>query len=88
MNRKQRRAAQKLARKSKNTDLEEKISLHDKLSESCRVCEKEFDKKDMKMLSEWMVVVREKEQSVNLYCPECWDKAKKIISELQETEKK
>jgi ribosomal protein L44E len=86
MNRKQRRAAQKLARKNKNTDLEEKLSLHDRLSESCRVCERDFDKKDMKMVSEWMVVVRENEKSVNLYCPSCWDNAKKIISEIKESE--
>ena len=84
MNRQQRRKLKSIAKKQKNKDLEEKLDLHDKLDESCRVCEKPFDKSDMEMLAAWMVVVREKEKSVNLYCPECWEDAKKIVSRLQE----
>ena len=36
------------------------------------------------MAMTWSVVVREKENKVNLYCPTCWDNAHKMISELKE----
>ena len=32
----------------------------------------------------WNVVVREEEEIVRLYCPECWDKANKIIKEIKD----
>ena len=46
------------------------------------MCEKPFDKKDREQVKSWNVVVREKEKKVNLYCPECWTKAKSIIDEF------
>jgi len=79
MNRKQRRAAQRLARKSGNKDLETKIELFSSMPESCNACEKDFDKKDEKMVNEWSVVVREDEKETRIYCPECWSKAKKLV---------
>jgi hypothetical protein len=33
-----------------------------------------------------MVVVREDKGEVNLYCPDCWEKGKKIISQFKESE--
>ena len=84
MNRKQRRAAAKTAKRAGNDDLEKKILMLNKLKDTCRVCSKEFDKKDEKMLSEWTVVVREKEEKVHLYCPECWQKAQSIVKDLAE----
>jgi len=29
----------------------------------------------------WFVVVREEQQKVNLYCPECWGTAQKVIED-------
>tara|TARA_Y100000310_G_C20077591_1_gene532298 strand:- start:88 stop:363 length:276 start_codon:yes stop_codon:yes gene_type:complete len=83
MNRKQRREIQALARKSGNRDIEEKMKLFSKLSNKCRVCDSPFDKTDINQLSEWMVIVRENERKLNLYCPPCWDQAKNAVEDLK-----
>tara|TARA_E500000331_G_scaffold355428_1_gene410860 strand:- start:1243 stop:1518 length:276 start_codon:yes stop_codon:yes gene_type:complete len=88
MNRKQRRAAQRLARKSGNKDLENKMNLFSSMSESCNACEKTFDKKDEKMVNEWTVIVREDEKETRLYCPGCWSKAKKLIEKVKQEDAK
>ena len=82
MNRKQRRDAKRQARKSGNKELDEKLSLVSSLDDKCRACHKSFNRNDAKMLSEWMIVVREDKKETHLYCPSCWEKAKKIISNL------
>ena len=83
MNRKQRRAAAKQAKKDGNEDMIEKVALFGKLGNECLVCNKPFDKKDKEMVMSWNVVVREKEDMVNLYCPECWTGALKILNEIK-----
>jgi hypothetical protein len=80
MNRAQRR---KLGIKKK-PDLDKKIGLFDKLPDHCTNCLCPYDKKDKKMVTTWNVVVREKEGIVRLYCPTCWDKAHKLITEMKE----
>jgi hypothetical protein len=82
MNREQRRAAAKQAKKEDNGELEEKVALFGKLGDECLTCQKPFDKKDKDMVMSWHVVVREKEEKVNLYCPECWDKAMEITEDF------
>jgi hypothetical protein len=84
MNRKQRRDAAKHARKQGNDELSEKISLFGKMPDHCMVCEKDFDKKDKEQVMSWNVVVREKENRVNLYCPNCWSSSLKFIKEVEE----
>ena len=79
MNREQRRAAAKKAKKDGNQDLEEKMFLFGKLEDECLACAKPFDKKDKEMVMSWQVIVREKEQKVNLYCPDCWGKAQEVM---------
>ncbi len=81
MNRAQRR---KLGIKKKAA-VEKKLGLFDKLPKQCTNCDKPFDKKDKKMSMTWTVVVREKENKVNLYCPKCWGDAQKFIKEMKET---
>ena len=81
VNRKERRAAQKLARKSGNKDLEEKLSLIESMDDKCRACHKDFDKTDATVISEWMIVVRRDKKESHVYCPECWEMAKQMISE-------
>ena len=83
MNRAQRRAAAKQAKKEGNPDLEEKMTLFGKLPDECLTCLKPFDKKDREMVMSWHVVERRAEQVVNLYCPECWEKANKLIEDIQ-----
>ena len=82
MNREQRRAASKQAKKNENPELEEKITLFGKLPDHCLVCEKEFDKKNKQMVQEWSVVVHNDEGQVRLYCPPCWEQAVKLVEEV------
>ena len=83
MNREQRRARAKLEKKNGNSDMAEKISLFGKLENSCLVCAKPFDKKDKKQVMSWSVVVKENENQVNLYCPDCWNKARAIVDDFK-----
>ena len=84
MNRKQRRLRQKSIKKSKSkqSELNQKLGLFDLMPDDCMICHKEFDKKNKEMVKSWNVVVREKEQIVRIYCPECWTKARNLLSEL------
>ena len=80
MNRAQRR---KLGIKKK-PDLEKKVGLFDKLPKQCTNCGKRFDKNSKEMAMTWTVVVREKENKVNWYCPACWENAHKLIAQMKE----
>ena len=83
MNRKQRRARDRQIKKSKNqkTDFEQKLGLFDLMPDDCFICHKRFDKTDKQMVMSWNVVVREKEQSVKVYCPTCWNNAVNILKQ-------
>jgi len=83
LNRAQRRAAAKAAKKDGNKELSEKIFLFNQLPDECLACARAFDKGDRQMVMEWNVVIREKEKIVRLYCPECWHKAKKLVEQLE-----
>ena len=83
MNREQRRAAAKQAKKGGNLDLEEKVALIGKLPDECLTCEKPFDKKDKEMAMAWSVIVHKEEEVVRLYCPECWNKALEITEDFR-----
>lgn len=84
MNRKQRRAMSKLQKRgsSKEKEMAQKVALFGKLPENCMTCNKPFDKENKQMVMEWNVVVRNDRESVNLYCPTCWDKARQLVEEL------
>jgi len=69
-------------RKKMEKELQEKIGMFDKLPSACDACKKTFDKKDKSMVQSWSVVVREAEGIVRLYCPQCWDKARKLVDEV------
>ena len=74
MSRKIKRNKEKKAKK----ELATKVALFGKLGDACMTCEKPFDKNNKEQVMSWSVVVREKEKVVRLYCPDCWDTAKKI----------
>jgi Zn finger protein HypA/HybF involved in hydrogenase expression len=82
MNRKQRRAFEKAQKKG---DAESKLARQaiqfEKLPEMCLTCEKPFDKKSKEMARTWNVVIKD-EDTVRLYCPDCWRKANEIIREV------
>ena len=82
MNRKQRRAMEKKMGKENSQKLAEKIFQFDSLPNECLACKKEFDKKSKQMAMTWNVVVQDQE-TVRLYCPDCWDMACNIINEFK-----
>ena len=79
MSRKLKRNKDKKAKKN----LASKVALFGKLDDECMTCSKAFDKENKEQVMSWSVVVREQEGKVNLYCPECWNKAKNIIEEFK-----
>ena len=88
MNRAQRRAHDKKQKKSKTktSEADGLLDLVDKMPESCMTCEKPFDKKSKEMAMSWSVVVRKQEKKVNIYCPDCWRTAKRVIAEYHRRE--
>jgi hypothetical protein len=84
MNREQRRKALKDARKGGDEELAAKVALFGKMPDECLTCGKDFDKTNKDMVLTWNVVVHGEEEVVRLYCPTCWDKAKKITEEFKQ----
>jgi hypothetical protein len=83
LKRKLERNQEKKDKKATEKKIQNQLMMFDKLEDHCAACEKPFDKKSKEHASTWNVVVREKEDVVRLYCPECWDKANKLIEEIQ-----
>ena len=75
---------QKLAKKQGAENFSQKILQFDKLPDECSACVKPYDKKDKQMAMTWNVVVRDKEDTVRLYCPDCWEMANNAIKTLKE----
>jgi hypothetical protein len=72
------------AEKEANKELEAKISLFGELEDNCLVCNKPFDKADKEMVASWYVTVRKEENIVNLYCPDCWERALSLVQNIKE----
>ena len=76
------RAAKKKKDKAQAQQQQEKLSkqmnMFDRLPEACSACGKEFPKTREAHMS-WRVTVRNKEQQVRLFCPNCQDKVKTIM---------
>lgn len=72
------------AQKKAEKKMAKQLMMFDMLDEECAACEEPFDKKSKEHATTWNVVVREKEKIVRLYCPACWDKANKLIEEIQD----
>ena len=84
LERKLRRAQAKKGKKKAEDALAEKVALFGHLDDKCLTCEKPFNKMDKEQVMTWNVVVRQEEEKVNLYCPQCWNKAQEIIEGLKE----
>jgi hypothetical protein len=74
----------KAKKKQAERDLKEKVNLFSELEDSCLVCEKPFDKQNKEMVYSWYVVVNKEQKRVNLYCPECWNKARALVEKIKE----
>ncbi len=83
--RKIRRKKAKAALKQSKKNLNQKLGLFDKIPDKCMTCEKKFDKTNRDDVNSFRVIVREKEEVVNLYCDECWKKATNIVENFAKT---
>ena len=72
------------AKKSAEKEMAIKVALFGKLGDKCLTCEKRFDKMNKEQVATWSVVVRQEEEVVRLYCPDCWDKAIEIVQNFKE----
>ena len=70
MNRKQRRAINKIA---KNDEAASSIDLMLGVADHCLTCKKPYDKMNKEMARTWFVEVYKEQKLVNLYCPQCWE---------------
>ena len=80
MNRKQRRTADAKRRKGDSEQaMEDKLVMFGHLPESCSACTAPFDKTNRDMVFSWRVVVREQQESVTLFCPDCIKKTQEVL---------
>jgi len=84
LKRKMARGRAKREKKEFEKVMKQQLTMFDKLASECAACKEPFDKGSKEHAETWKVVVRKKEEVVRLYCPECWDKANKIIEEIQD----
>lgn len=73
MNRKQRRALDKI---SKNSEASSSIDLMLGIGDECLTCQKPYDKMNKEMAMTWFVEVYKADKKVNLYCPDCFNQRK------------
>tara|TARA_R100000152_G_C6634111_1_gene80773 strand:- start:69 stop:359 length:291 start_codon:yes stop_codon:yes gene_type:complete len=73
----------KKAKKAAKKDIAAKLAIFGRLADQCLVCAKPFDKQNREEVMSWSVVVKENEDQVNLYCPECWKKAREIVDDFK-----
>ena len=63
--------------------LTKQMGIFDMLPESCSACDKEFPKTREAHMT-WRVTVRNEEQQVRLFCPDCQERAKKMVENNNE----
>ena len=91
MHKKQKKKLKRAAKKKKDKvqaqrqqeQIVKQMNMFDRLPEACDACGKEFPKTREAHMS-WRVTVRNKEQTVRLFCPECIDKTKELVEEHNE----
>jgi len=70
--------------KKQKKEMKQLLGLFDKLGDECAACEAPYDKTSKEQAMTWKVVVREKEEIVRLYCPDCWNKTTEAIKQVEE----
>ena len=78
------RKLQRKAKKNAEKALATKVALFGNLPNKCLTCEQPFDKLNREQVMSWNVVVRQQEEKVHLYCPDCWDNAQEIAKKYME----
>ena len=67
------------AKKDVEKNLAKQINMFDRMPDKCDACSRPFDKKSKEMAQTWIVVVRNEQKLVRLFCPECVDKVKEHL---------
>ena len=83
MDKRQKKKLKRAAKKKKakaqaqqqEAHLKKQINMFDRLPETCSACAKVFPKTREAHMT-WRVTVRNREQQVRLFCPDCLEKAK------------
>ncbi|MAH46503.1 hypothetical protein CMI37_11765 [Candidatus Pacearchaeota archaeon] len=83
LERKLRRNKANKEKKSAEKEMATKVALFGKLPDKCLTCEEPFDKMNKEQVKTWNVVVRQDNDTVRLYCPQCWEKAVNIIQDFK-----
>lgn len=65
-------------------EIKNKMNMFSRLPDHCLACLSDFDKQDRDMVNTWTVVVKEQDKKVNLYCPDCWGKARNLVEQYYE----
>ena len=65
-------------------DVKNKIALFQRRPDECSACNKKFPEKDREAHMTWQVVVRNEEETVRLFCPDCLKKAKQAVETQDE----
>ena len=63
--------------------MKKQLGMFDRLPSKCSACAKKFPKTREAHMT-WQVVVRNQEQQVRLFCPECQEKAKNSVENNNE----
>ena len=58
--------------------MRKQMNMFDQLPENCSACKEEFPKTRAAHMS-WRVAVRNEEQQVRLFCPDCQENAKELV---------
>jgi len=74
---KKKKKEKKLAQEQQDR-ISNQMNMFDRMPDKCSACSKDFPKTREAHMS-WRVTVRNKEQSVRLFCPECMEKAKEVV---------
>jgi len=83
LERKLRRNKANKEKKSAEKEMATKVALFGKLPDKCLTCEEPFDKMNKEQVKTWNVVVRQENDIVRLYCPQCWEKAVGILQDFK-----
>ena len=91
MDKKHKKKLKRVAKKKKEkaasehlqNKLKQQMNMFDRLPEACSACAKVFPKTREAHMT-WKVTVRNKEQQVRLFCPDCLEKAKTAVENNNE----
>lgn len=79
---KKKKKEKKLAQEQQDR-ISNQMNMFDRMPDKCSACNKDFPKTREAHMS-WRVTVRNKEQMVRLFCPDCQEKAKELVESNNE----